>query len=487
VPPDQRLPLLKSLHSVNGHRGARSLLELLRPLYYWHGMAEDATAVVDACPACDPARLHSIRDPEMTAQPIADNLAKWYIDNVGPFKACSRTRHTNIVVGIDSGSKTVAVMSSPDKTALSALHFLQQEIVYRYGCPIEVVTDNGSEFKAEFALGCRALNIMLSHGRAYHPMSQGLVERAMRPLQRSVQAIINSSPDGAWSHRLVEVAFSFNSAIQASTRFSPFRVLHGVEPRLPLALKPADMPILPVNVTSASMTARERSMERDHAQKLQNVEAAQVRQTASFNARRTTIRGMAAVAATIAPGTMVYLKRKRAKKNSPALGPYEVIQMMPDGVHAQLKDGQGQAFEATIDIIQLGSMPPGSTQRGGAKTAEDQPTPAAARAAADGSAQKKHRGSKEAAVTTPPVVTTSTEEISSDPESKPTRPAAAPLPGSQTAPSNAVTEWRLRAQHIATRETTRETTRSKRKNPEEDISSTDSETPLATIQGRKRK
>jgi len=479
VPPDRRLPLLRALHAVSGHRGTRALLELLRQLYYWHGMAEDAAAVVDACPHCDPARLFNIPDPKMTAQPITDNCSKWVIDTIGPFPACAATGHTHAHVALDNGSKATAVRSTPDKTAKSALEFLRREVIFRYGCPLEVVTDRGGEFRASFAMGCKLYQIKLSHGRAYHPQSQGLVERAMRPVARAITAII-SSGDKAWSLRTEEVAFSFNSAKQATTGFSPYRVLHGVEPRLPLALTPAPRPLLPINIDPLALAERDRSMEVDHAKKLQNVDAAQARQVAAYNARRTTVRGtLAELAHSVAAGTKVYLLRKRAKHNSKAVGPYEVASVKDGGATFTLLDRGGNPFDVSSDIVQLNSSPPGSTWGGGRKRAPATPAPGAG---------AKARGKRPRKEPTPETADDTPEPEDSDPEPEqrpprdlgapkrtpeaPKAPDAAPTTGPQSSPRN----WRSLLTPPPIRHAYPRT-----------CGNIEDETPLAAAQGRRTK
>ena len=68
---------------------------------------------------------------------------------------------------------------------------------------------------------------------AYHPQTNGLVEKFNETLQRSLLKIVREN-QGNWCKYLEQVVFAYNTSKQASTKYSPFFVLYGREPRLPV-------------------------------------------------------------------------------------------------------------------------------------------------------------------------------------------------------------------------------------------------------------
>ena len=67
---------------------------------------------------------------------------------------------------------------------------------------------------------------------AYHPQTDGLVERFNRTLTDMLAKTVEKSGRD-WDARLPYVLFAYRSSIQESTKESPFFLLYGRDPRLP--------------------------------------------------------------------------------------------------------------------------------------------------------------------------------------------------------------------------------------------------------------
>jgi len=59
-----------------------------------------------------------------------------------------------------------------------AAEFIFNQIIYRYGCPFEIVTDQGSHFVNEVVVGLMQ-KMSVKHRRLspYYPQANGLVEK----------------------------------------------------------------------------------------------------------------------------------------------------------------------------------------------------------------------------------------------------------------------------------------------------------------------
>lgn len=103
----------------------------------------------------------------------------------------------------------------------------------------EVVTDNGSEFKAAFdQLLSRKLRIPQIRMSHYNKRANGVVEQGHYVLR---EALIKEC-DGdiaRWPYLLPHAAFTDRITVSRVTGISPFYALHGVEPVLPLDLTEA--------------------------------------------------------------------------------------------------------------------------------------------------------------------------------------------------------------------------------------------------------
>ncbi len=95
---------------------------------------------------------------------------------------------------------------------------------------------NGTEIRnAVLADICTQFNIKQSFITAYHPVPNGLAERANRRILRVLRPIVNDLHD-IWEDWLPQITASINSSVNDSTRKSPNYILFGVEKRLPYDL-----------------------------------------------------------------------------------------------------------------------------------------------------------------------------------------------------------------------------------------------------------
>ena len=70
---------------------------------------------------------------------------------------------------------------------------------------------------------------------AYHPQTNGLDERFNQTLQRALLKMVNEN-ENQWDKFLDSVLFAYRTSRQASTKYSPFFLMFGREPKLPIDL-----------------------------------------------------------------------------------------------------------------------------------------------------------------------------------------------------------------------------------------------------------
>ena len=70
---------------------------------------------------------------------------------------------------------------------------------------------------------------------AYHPQSNGTVERLNRTLISMLRTCVCDHPK-SWDLRLPEIVFAYNTTPHSSTSMSPYSLVYGTEARLPCEL-----------------------------------------------------------------------------------------------------------------------------------------------------------------------------------------------------------------------------------------------------------
>ena len=110
--------------------------------------------------------------------------------------------------------------------------------VAQYGCPAVETTDRGSHFEGAFDLLLRSIGCTHARTTAYHPASNGLIERFHRQLKAALRAHANPS----WQETLPLVLLGIRSTVKYDLGTSAADMLYGCSLRLPgemISPKPA--------------------------------------------------------------------------------------------------------------------------------------------------------------------------------------------------------------------------------------------------------
>lgn len=137
------------------------------------------------------------------------------------------------LVVMDYFSKYVRIYPMKDQKATTVSSHLM-DWVYELGVPERVHSDQGPQFESVlFQELCRQLGIKKTRTTPYHPQSDGMVERFMRTLKDMVAKYVDTQ-GLTWDESVKAYTMAYNSAVHNTTGYSPFFLIHGFEPRLPI-------------------------------------------------------------------------------------------------------------------------------------------------------------------------------------------------------------------------------------------------------------
>ena len=230
--PAEREAVVSSAHE-NGHLGVRRTLALLRLGFWWNDMIEDVRKYVGNCKHCDRVnRTTTPAQPHLSPLPIRGPFYRWGIDLAGPLPK-SAVGNTYVLVAIEHFSKHIELMPIPDKKAGTTTRCLL-DIIARFGAPAEVLTDQGTEFLGPFELLLQRCYIDHRSTSASHPQSNGAAERIVQVVKRALRKHVEQADTTAdWDEWLPWLALGYRCSPQKSTGFSPYYMLHGVNPVVP--------------------------------------------------------------------------------------------------------------------------------------------------------------------------------------------------------------------------------------------------------------
>ncbi len=120
-----------------------------------------------------------------------------------------------------------------DHGAKIAAKFLKDDVIYRYGVPKIVLTDNGGKWAAEFEAMCKDYGIHHQHIAPQWPQCNGMAERLIKTIKHGI-TVLSAAPNNAncWDEQLAKVMFGYRCEIQSNMKFSPFTILTRRTPRL---------------------------------------------------------------------------------------------------------------------------------------------------------------------------------------------------------------------------------------------------------------
>jgi transposase InsO family protein len=151
---------------------------VFRQGFYWPTAVADASEIVRTCEWCKfYARKTNLLTHTLQTIPITWPFAVWGLGIVGPLRKAPGG-YTHLLVAIDKFSKWVEVRPITNLRVEQAVTFFT-DIIYQFGVPNSIITDNGSQFTGrKFLEFCDKHHIRVDWAAVAHPQTNGQVERA---------------------------------------------------------------------------------------------------------------------------------------------------------------------------------------------------------------------------------------------------------------------------------------------------------------------
>ncbi|XP_024035481.1 uncharacterized protein LOC127899240 [Citrus sinensis] len=201
--------VLREIHEgiCGNHSGARTLaFKALRQGYFWPTMHQDAKRMTKNCKTYQSFSEVPAQPPEkLTTMTSLWPFTQWGIDLIGPLPK-GRRAATHAIVAIDYFTKWVEVGALSQITERKTTDFIWKNIIYRYGIPYTIITNNGKQFdNGNFREFCQNLGVDLKLGEK----------------------------KGAWVDELPRVLWAYRTTHKTATGETPFALAFGHEAVVP--------------------------------------------------------------------------------------------------------------------------------------------------------------------------------------------------------------------------------------------------------------
>jgi transposase InsO family protein len=214
VPQKWRMPFLQLAHEADfsGHRGGAATVDYLRRIAYWPSMDADAKQWAKNCPQCGAQRPFTrAQAPTLSTFSAHRPGMVLHMDYIGPFHKSGRDGAEYVLTMRDRFSGFTMLRRCRNANALDTVRGFVEQWVAIFGVPHRVITDQGAHFKGkEMRLLAHFFGIDHIRTTAYHPQTNGKVERVHQDIKAQLRKLCEESHD-LWEDKLAAVQFTINN------------------------------------------------------------------------------------------------------------------------------------------------------------------------------------------------------------------------------------------------------------------------------------
>ena len=350
VPQNLIQQVLEGIHSspAGGHLGITRTTLRAKERFFWPRMDESIVEFINSCINCSQGKYN----PKLTKAPlkpiqVSEPFLFWALDYMGPLPETDQgNRH--ILVMMDHFTKWCEAFPTRDQKASTVAKILVSRVFSRFGPPAVLHSDQGRNFDSTLMHEiCGIMGIKKTRTTAYHPQGDGQVERQNRTLQEIIANFVSKNQCD-WDQWVDQAVFAYNTSTHTSTGFSPYELVFGRPPRMPIELE-LGLPISnPLSQSEYSNYLR-RAIQTANSLARQQLEKSRKQQCASYDKGHKNW-------SPFETGQAVWLRRPKSWKfGRKWVGPYNITSRM--GVNYNIRSTTGKSLVAHHDQLKPYPIP----------------------------------------------------------------------------------------------------------------------------------
>ena len=238
VPACKCQAVLDLCHRDIGHQGRDRTYSLLQERFWWLKMRIQMMMALQNCKKC---KIYEKKDPKAPLCTVAatEPMDLIHINLVGMEVTVETKKKLvvqKILVVTNHFSRFVQAYKVKDKRAITIAKCLYDNYFRHYGFPRHLLSDQGTEFcNTVLNEMCIYLNIKKLCTSPYHPQTNGAIECVHQTLERMI-AKLDNRRHRKWPEHLASITHAYNSTRSQITGYSPYFLMMGRRPRLPIDL-----------------------------------------------------------------------------------------------------------------------------------------------------------------------------------------------------------------------------------------------------------
>ncbi|XP_019189147.1 PREDICTED: uncharacterized protein LOC109183499 [Ipomoea nil] len=344
---EEALQAMQEAHSgvCGAHQSGPKLhFHIKRMGYYWPTMVKDCIDYARRCQACQ-YHANFIHQPPEPLHPTVASwpFDAWGLDVVGPITPKSSAGHAYILAATDYFSKWAEAVALKEVKKENVADFLRVHIIYRFGIPRYILTDNGKPFDNKLMDKiCKLFDFKQRNSSAYYAAANGLAEAFNKTLCNLLKKVVSKSKRD-WHDRMEEALWAYRTTYRTPTQSTPYSLVYGVEAVLPLerqipSLRLAIQKGLTDEENAKLRLAELEALDEKRLQAQQSLECYQARMSRAFN-KRVRTRSFQIGDKVLAVRRPIIVTRKTGHKfTSRWDGPYVILEVYTGGAYKLISE-----------------------------------------------------------------------------------------------------------------------------------------------------
>uniref|UniRef100_A0A3B3I0W1 Gypsy retrotransposon integrase-like protein 1 n=1 Tax=Oryzias latipes TaxID=8090 RepID=A0A3B3I0W1_ORYLA len=231
LPEEFRAVVLYHLHDKMGHLGIERTLDLVRSRFYWPRMTAAVVNKIKTCERCVKHKSLMERAAPLVNIKTTHPLELVCMDFLS-LEPDGKTK--DILVITDHFTKYAVAVPTPNQKARTVAKCLWDNFFVHYGIPEKLHSDQGTDFESRTIRElCAVAGIHKVRTTPYHPRGNP-VERFNRTLL-DMLGTLSTQEKQHWKE-FKPLVHAYNCTKNDVTGFSPYELMFGRQPRLPVDL-----------------------------------------------------------------------------------------------------------------------------------------------------------------------------------------------------------------------------------------------------------
>ena len=229
---------LEACHDNVGHLGIERTISLLCDRFYWPNMAQDIEIYIKSCPRY----LQFKRLPEranLNHIEVTRPMELVHIDylTIKVPKNSRSLKYVNILIVTDNFTQYAQAYVTPNQKSSTIAKTLWDKFFVHYSFPEMILSDQGRNFESKFVKElCLLAQVKKMRTMPYSSEGNGSCKR----FNQTLISMLGTLPEEfkiEWTNYVNTLTYAYNCTRNNVTGFSPYYLLYGRHPLLPIDIE----------------------------------------------------------------------------------------------------------------------------------------------------------------------------------------------------------------------------------------------------------